>query len=228
MIELTTDRGRFISAALGLAAERPWDQVTLADIAERAGSNLAVLRANFPSKAAILAAFMRLVDDATLAQAPRRAEGQPKRDALFEIIMGRFDVLEPDKTALRSISQSGAPEPALICPVLKSQRWMLEGAGIGTDGVMGGIRTAGLASIYAPVFQTWLSDNDPGLARTMAALDRRMRNGEQTIRTIDGFCDGIGRVGSALRDLMCRRAAGATGPEPAPSAPTAAPGAPAA
>ena len=33
MLDLTTDKGRLVSAALGLAAEKPWAQVTLADIA---------------------------------------------------------------------------------------------------------------------------------------------------------------------------------------------------
>ena len=65
---------------------------------------------------------------------------------------------------------------------------MLHAAGIGTDGVEGGLKVAGLASVYASVFRTWLDDDDPGLARTMAALDRRLRRGERTYARIE---DGL-------------------------------------
>ena len=48
--------------------------------------------------------------------------------------------------------------------------------------------------VYASVFGVWLEDDDPGLARTMAALDRRLRRGERTLR-------GVEQVGSALYRL---------------------------
>ena len=111
--------------------------------------------------------------------------------------MGRFDVLAPYKAALRSIAGSGVPEPVLISPLLVSQRWMLEAAGVGTGGLEGGFRIAGLATVYASVFRTWLADDDPGHARTMAALDRRLRRGERTLKRIDEVCSGLMRFASA-------------------------------
>jgi AcrR family transcriptional regulator len=197
MLDLATPRGAIIAAALRLAAERPWAQVTLADIAEASGTTLLALKTEFASKGEILAAFTVAVDDQMLAQAPRRMAEQPARDALFEVIMGRFDVLAPYKTALRSIAGSGVPEPALIRPLLASQRWMLEAAGVGTGGLEGGFRIAGLATVYATVFRTWLADEDPGHARTMAALDRRLRRGERTLTRIDEVCSGLMRFASA-------------------------------
>ena len=55
MLDLASDKGRLISGALGLAAEKPWGQVTLADIAERAGSTLVALKAHFSGKGDIWA-----------------------------------------------------------------------------------------------------------------------------------------------------------------------------
>jgi AcrR family transcriptional regulator len=191
MLDLATPRGAIIAAALRLAAERPWAQVMLADIAEASGTTLLALKKEFASKGEILAAFTVAVDDQMLAQAPRRTAEQPARDALFEVIMGRFDVLAPYKAALRSIAGSGVVEPALISPLFASQRWMLEAAGVGTGGLEGGLRIAGLATVYASVFRTWLADDDPGHARTMAALDRRLRRGERTLTRIDEVCSGL-------------------------------------
>jgi AcrR family transcriptional regulator len=217
MLDLTSEKGRLISAALGLAGERPWREVGLADIADRAGTSLVALRANFRSKGEILSAFARLVDDEVMRRAPRRGSAQPPRDALFEVVMSRFDVLEPYKGALASIVSSGMPEPGQVLPFLASQRWMLEAAGVGTGGLDGGARVAGLAAVYATVFRTWLDDDDAGLARTMAALDRRLRRGERSLQRLDDLCKGISRVSAAVCGAFRQRSS-SRGPAPPPAA----------
>lgn len=198
MLDLSTEKGNFVSAALALAAEKPWNDVTLAEIAARANSTLVALKAQFTSKANILEAFVRLIDDEVLARAPKREEGQSPRDALFEVVMSRFDVLAPWKSSVRSIVQSGAPEPGQLLGAIASTRWMLEAAGIGSSGVEGAARTVGLAAVYAAVFRIWLDDDDPGLARTMAALDRRLRRGERVMRRGADVAKGMQRVAGAL------------------------------
>ena len=42
-------------------------------------------------------------------------------------------------------------------------------------------RAQGLALVWARVMRVWLDDEDPGLARTMAALDKRLREAERTV-----------------------------------------------
>lgn len=221
MLDLTTPKGQIIAAALRLASERPWRKVTLGDIAEAAGVTLVALKNEFGSKGEILAAFTGAVDDEVLRRAPRRASDQPARDALFEVIMSRFDVLAPHKSALKSIARGAAFEPTQIRPLLASQQWMLEAAGIGTSGLEGGLKVAGLASVYASVFRTWLEDDDPGHARTMAALDRRLRRGERALVRIDDFCSGLARFVSAavprgFARSQPRAAAGDVSASPAP------------
>jgi AcrR family transcriptional regulator len=177
MFDQFTLKGRVLAAALDCAARKSWAGATLLDIAEAAKLPLAELRNEFGSKTDILAALLRTVDDEVLKRAPKRAEGQSRRDHLFDIVMTRFDVLGPYKGALKSIHASGPADLALARPVLSSMHWMLEAAGIGTDGAAGGVRVTGLAAVYASVFRVWLEDGDPGHARTMAALDRRLRRG---------------------------------------------------
>src|SRR5688572_32006047 len=138
MLDPAIPRNALIAAALRLASERPWADVTLADIADAAGTTLPGLKKEFGSKGEVIAAFIGAVDDEMLARAPKRAPDQPVRDTLFEVIMCRFDVLAPYRPALRSIMQSGLPDPAQVRPLLESQRWMLEAAGVNTAGVEGG------------------------------------------------------------------------------------------
>lgn len=214
MLDQATSQGRIVRAAMNLAAERSWRDVTLADIAASAGAALVELKQDFSSKAGILATFTRAVDDEVLRRAPRRAAGQASRDALFEVLMTRFDVLLPYRAALRSIVQGSSADPAQLKAVLASQHWMLEAAGIDTSGIGGGVRVAGLASVYASVFHTWLLDDDPGQARTMAALDRRLRGGERSLRMVEDACAVARRVGDMLRPAS-RRASAPPPPPPA-------------
>ena len=79
MINETHASGRIVKAALDLAAERPWQDIALRDIADRADVPLAELRNDFSGKPAILAKFMRLVDDTVLARGPAR-DDEPHHD----------------------------------------------------------------------------------------------------------------------------------------------------
>jgi AcrR family transcriptional regulator len=200
MLDPATAKGRILSAALACAAKTPWADVTLLDIAESAGLPLGDLRGTFASKTDIIAALLRAVDDEVLKQTPARAETQEKRDRLFDIVMTRFDILAPHKAALKSIYASGAADFALAVPYLSSQHWMLQAAGIGTDGAIGTLRVTGLALAYASVFRTWLDDDDPGHARTMAALDRRLRRGESALAGLEQLGSTASRVAAAVQE----------------------------
>lgn len=217
-----TYRDRIIDAALRLAISRPWGEISLRDIAEAANSDLVELRASFSSKADILAAFTRRIDDEVLAQTGKPEKGQSPRDALFEVLMRRLDALEPHKVAIRSIAADIGMSPELIRPTLASQAWMLQAAGINTDGVKGNLRVTGLAALYASVLRTWLKDDDPGLAHTMAVLDRGLRRGESSLATVGGAVSTVRRMGKAFRSAFrAAKAPRATEdsppPEPSPS-----------
>ena len=220
MIDAMTNEGRIITAALALAAEKRWADVTLWDIAERASVALVDLKSHFGSKGDILTAYTRLVDDEVLRRVPKRAPGLGPRDALFDVIMGRFDVLAPHKRALKSIAADAVMDPSHVAPFVSTQRWMLEAAGISAHGVDGGLRVAGLAAVYGSVFRTWLDDDDAGLARTMAALDRRLRRGEQTLNTVADVRRGAERVVDVIAGLFTKRTARPDANAPAASSST--------
>jgi ubiquinone biosynthesis protein COQ9 len=223
MLDQTTPKDRILAAALQCAGAKSWSDVTLLDIAEAANLSLADLRQEkMGSKTAILAALLRAADNEVLKRAPRRTEGQSARDHLFDIVMTRFDVLAPYKKALQSIHAAGAADLSLAGPVLSSMGWMLEAAGIGTDGAGGGLRVTGLATVYASVFRTWLEDEDPGHARTMAALDRRLRRGESAIRNVEQVTSVVQRLATDgpafLRSVFRGRPTAPPPPQPDPTA----------
>ncbi len=202
MIDITTPRGKLVTAALKLAETRPWGEITLLEIADAAQMPLDEVRRAAGSKSQIIGAFMRMVDDEMLKRAPTKVADGVRRDALFEVIMSRLDILQPYKAALKSITKSAPTDTSLIMPYLNAQRWMLTAAGIDADGPSGLVRSTGLASIYTSVFRTWLDDDDAGMARTMAALDRRLRRGESTIKSFDNAVAGVTRIATDLPNVM--------------------------
>lgn len=214
MIDDTTPKGRILTAALACAASKDWADVTLLDIAEAAKLPLAEMRDHYRSKSEIIAGLLRAIDDEVLKRAPKPVTGQQKRDVLFDVIMSRFDILAPYKPALKSIYASGSADFSLAAPYLASQHWMLEAAGIATDGVGGGLRVAGLGLAYASVFRVWLQDDDPGHARTMAALDRRLRRGERAMDGLTQVHHAVTRFGEALQEMGRNLSRGRAKPEP--------------
>jgi ubiquinone biosynthesis protein COQ9 len=202
MIDTTTPKGKLIAAAFKLAETRDWSSISLLEIAHAADLPLDEVRRAAGSKSQIISGFMRLVDDEMLKRAPTKVADDGRRDALFEVIMSRFDILAPYKTALKSITKAGPADTTLVMPYLNAQRWMLTAAGINADGASGLVRTGGLGSLYASVFRTWLDDDDAGLARTMAALDRRLRRGESTIKSFDSAVAGVSRIATDLPGVL--------------------------
>jgi len=180
-----------IDAALALAAEKRWRQVTMAEIAARAGMDETALRREYRSKSAIIDAFVRRVDEAVSAGTPADAENEPARDRLLDALLRRFDTLTPHKAAIASIVRDTALMPPLVLlagtRLVRSMARILEDAGIGGRGPFGLLRAKALATIYGAALCVWLRDDDPELARTTAFLDRRMNDAERMARLCEGF-----------------------------------------
>jgi len=204
MLDETSVEGKTITAAMKLAADRSWTEITLRDVALSAGLTLSDLRGRVSSKTDILIGLLKAADGEVLRNAEQVDLSQAPRDRLFEVLMSRFDTLEPYKAGLKSVAQSASFTPIIVRHILASQAWMLTVAGINADGISGGVKTAGLASVYAQTFRTWLADDDLGLARTMAALDRHLRRGERTISSMSEACKCARQARRALGNvLMC-------------------------
>lgn len=188
-----TTRDKIVIAALKLAADKGWRRLGLDEIAWAAGVSLNDLRKEFSAKPQILAAFIRFIDDKVLEQIKPVAPEDTAHDRLFDVIMTRFETLQPYRPGVKRILKDLRYEPGAamlqILPTLNSQYWMLTAAGVNAEGLSGALRVPGAAAVYAAAFKVWLDDEDPGLAKTMAELDRRLRRGEHLARRCEDICD---------------------------------------
>jgi AcrR family transcriptional regulator len=190
-----------VEALMRLAAEQPWNDIEVSDIAREAGLTLAELRDLFPSKGAVLGGLTRIIDRKVLEGDLAGLEEEPTRERLFDVLMRRLDAMEPYKPALRRIAYALRGEPlsmlALNGVMLNSHRYMLAAAGIDTEGPLGQLKLQGVVIAFARVTQVWLDDDDPALARTMARLDKEIRNGERFMER----AEDVRRLTAPLRAL---------------------------
>jgi AcrR family transcriptional regulator len=187
-------RETIIAAFMALVAEKRFEEIGLPELASRAGVSLAELRGEFSSTLAILAAFIKDIDRRVLAGGDGDMVEEPARERLFDVLMRRLELLTPHKETVRSLLRSARGNPglalALGCSGTRSQQWMLAAADIDAAGPRGMIRAQGLAVLYARVLRVWVDDDDPGLARTMAVLDRELARGQRWA----GFLDDLFRL----------------------------------
>src|SRR4051794_22638570 len=104
-------RDAVVDALMRLAADRPWSDIELVDVAREAGISLADLRDMFPSKGAILGAFSRRIDRHVIEGTTEDLAEEPARERLFDVMMRRLDALAPYKRALRRIANGMRGDP---------------------------------------------------------------------------------------------------------------------
>lgn len=152
--------------------------MTLAQIADRTGLNLADLQMLFADKADILAALGRMIDQETLRNLGEGALEGTVKDRLFEVLMARFDVLQDHRPGIVALLSDLLCDPLTLGVSLphlgRSMVWMLEAAGVETTGWAGCARVVGLVAVYLKTLQVWKEDASPDLSATMAELDRAL------------------------------------------------------
>jgi AcrR family transcriptional regulator len=185
-------RRKIVDAFMELVATTPWDEVTMPAVAKAAGVKLETLRGAYDTRLAILEDLSRRTDIAVLGDLDPNLGEERIRDRFFEILMQRLDALTPHKAGLKALQRRARRDPllalALLRTVFVSQGWMVAAAGLGTGGLAGAVRTKAVTLAYLETLDVWLDDDEPGLAKTMAALDRALGRAERRLK-------GLARVG---------------------------------
>lgn len=177
----TDPRSAIVEALLELAGERSWEDINISDIAQRANVTLSTFRDCFPSKGAVLAGFTRKIDKEVLDGTNQDLVGEPAKERLFDVLMRRLDALAPYKLGLEGIVEWARRDPMAAAALdrleVNSMRFMLEAAGIDSEGPVGVLKLQGLVFAWVRVLRVWFRDEDPALAATMAELDRALTRG---------------------------------------------------
>jgi AcrR family transcriptional regulator len=183
-------RARIVDALLALAAERRFEEISIAEIAGRAEVSFADFRDAFPSKGAIVAGLVRRIDRVALSSGGADLDAD-KRDRLFDALMRRLDAMAPYREGLREIVAWLGRDPAAALAIngslVNSMRFALASVGIDSEGVAGAIKLQGLALAWRRIVDVWLDDKEPELGKTMAELDRELKRGERAVAAVEGL-----------------------------------------
>jgi hypothetical protein len=206
MTDETLDaRTRIVDAFMARLGTTPFGEIELTDVARDAGVTLGELRRTFDGRLAILTAFSRGIDAAVLDRDDPAMAAEPARDRLFDVLMRRLDILAPYRAALRMLAKSVKRDPMLAAAMnplaVRSMSFMLAAANIPAAGMVGSLRSQGLAIAWLRILDAWVDDNDPGLARTMVAVDREISRGER----LEGFACRVRNAFSRLDERFSGR-----------------------
>lgn len=185
MARQTNSTTATITALLNLAGKSGWAAVTPTKlaIAAKITEQAAATFLTTPTQT------MRAIADfvtAAAAQNYRHDKRGSTREALFEILMLRFDVLQRHRAGFLALQQAARRDPrltaALAQAIYPQCDAILRLAQITAEPPINLLQQAGLGAIYGAALCVWKRDDSPDLAKTMAALDRQLRRTEQLMR----------------------------------------------
>ena len=202
-------KAAIVEALMELAGERVWEDISISDVAARANVSLADFRDLYPSKGAVLAGFSRMIDRKVLEGTDDDLLGEPAKERLFDVLMRRLDALAPYKLGLECVTEWLGRSPVAALAVnrleLNSMRFMLEAAGIDSEGPVGMVKVQGLVLVWSRVLRTWFRDDDPGTAATMAVLDKELTRGGTIVSRTDDVYRLVSPLVTLTRALFERR-----------------------
>ncbi|MCA8898148.1 MAG: hypothetical protein H6847_11925 [Hyphomonas sp.] len=188
-------------AALRLAEDTPWGDLTLISIAEEAGLQLSDFHGL--TRDDLTNAFEIYFDAAMSADGP--AGGESPRERLFDVIMLRFEAMENYRPGALSLMRYRDRTPRLLARLPRhraaSAQWALASAGLDDDsGAPLSLKIAGVAIAIAQTERAWRKDEHGDFALTMAALDKALRAGEDRMLRLKRWLPGKTQDGSREPD----------------------------
>lgn len=163
---------------------------SVCEIAEALNVTTDMLTPVFDDLYSFAASFGRFIDAAVVKDisASDSESEEPARDRMFEVLMSRFDALEPFKDAAKELGKAARRDPKLAGVIAmrlpQSMALMLSMAKVRAKGLRAPLQVAGLVGLWLQVARTWLKDDSEDLSKTMAALDKALGDADSLARKI--------------------------------------------
>lgn len=178
-------------------AERGRSGDVAREAAARAGVPLVELYRRFPSEGDLLREVSRRADESMLEADEDELSSLPPRDRVFELLMRRFEALQPFQSGLRRLAGEARRDPVLLlCTAVRIDRslsWLQAAAGLPANGLRAGLARRILGLAYLRTMRVWFEDEGRDMAKTMAELDQALRR----IESIAGLAERRRSAGPA-------------------------------
>ncbi|MDX1539959.1 MAG: TetR/AcrR family transcriptional regulator [Geminicoccaceae bacterium] len=171
-----------LDVAFGVIGEMGLRDDVARQVADRAGTSLSEVYRQFPTENALIGALSRRVDERMLETDPLELEALPPRDRVFELMMSRFEALQPYRPGLRRLARGARGDPLLLlttaCRLERSLIWLQAAAGLPARGLRAQLARRMLTLVYIRAMRVWFDEEGLDMAKTMAGLDRDLRRME--------------------------------------------------
>ena len=158
---------------LDLASKKSWNKLLLNEVKKK--SQLKIFSDLIKNKRDLLKNLNKYFDHLLFLRS-KNIEDSTIKDMLFEILMMRFDLLQDNRKAIKSIFNSFKKNPdgliTLLPSLLDSIILMSEFAKLNSKGIAGQLKIISIFIIYVSTFFIWIKDDSKSLEKTMTALDR--------------------------------------------------------
>lgn len=174
---------KLIILGFKLIEKKGWSYFSLKSLAKENKSDLESIKIFFKNKSQFLESFSEMIDNKVLANIDKDEFNKNSiKDNLFELIMLRFENLNPYKTGLKILLSDLKKSPVelkkIMKKVLDSMDLFLEIANVKNNYLMDFIKVNIIFIIYSYVFKVWLDDQSSEMSKTMVELDKWLSKAE--------------------------------------------------
>ena len=168
---------KIAKAVLGLLPIYEPNAITSRMIAQALKTPTAKIEPLFTTFDDCIPMVVAMIDAAWETERPHSDPQLSAADQLFDVLMARFDVMEPYREGLAILSDYARSRPQSAVALYRAILPSMEAAFryIEPRATPEHLRILALAFVYGLTFEVWRKDTSADKARTMAALDRRTK-----------------------------------------------------
>ena len=188
LIKLTTLERRVLKAALSIGAEKEWYNISLSEVATRAGFSLNDILPRFPDTDSIANIWFEQALHAMLAPLPKSYNKLPISERLEVILLRWFKALTPQKQVTISMLRGKFHLPhihhwvPLVFALSRHVQLWRETAILTTVGRQRQLSEIGLTTIFIGALVIWCKDASDGQQLTQNYLKKYLNRGDRIMR----------------------------------------------
>lgn len=190
-----TSKDPILESIFDLIAQTGWRDLTFSKIAEGCSLSLVQVNKRFASKDDLFKELIRYIDQRTLETLTSDFSTMQMEDALFEVLMARFERATQFKPALKVIWGESLKNPLFFISNLplgfNSLIWMLDAARFPLNTAWRDVQVSAFGVLYIKLIKVWLEDETPDQAKTMAELDQSIKTFLKYLTNPPGICADI-------------------------------------
>lgn len=166
-----------------------WNNFSYTEFSKKKKINIERVNFFFEDKTFLLKEFISFIDEQVIKElANEKLEKDQVKDNIFEVLMIRFEKLQPYKKGLKSIFPILKKRPKLLNAVAQqlfsSMDLVLEISMAKKGFIFNKFALNGLFLIYVNAFNLWLDDDSSEMNKTMARLDLLLSRSEFILNKI--------------------------------------------